>query len=178
MTDDPAAPVRRLRPRAGGYVRPAAFGARRRRRGGDPVRNAALAFLAAGSCVLLLGAVWPHPATEVASLVTVAAFPVALMALGASRKGALGPLRLPLGVLLVLLEAGMLAMLSLRGSVAEAVWLGGLPLATAIQLYGIGLLPLPLVCLAYALSFDSFGLSRRELEDLRSRFERHRPPES
>jgi hypothetical protein len=67
---------------------------------------------------------------------------------------------------------------ALRGQVEEGPWLLGLPIAAAIQLYGIGLLPLPLVCLAYALSFDRYGLRQEQLEDLGRRFERHRPPEA
>lgn len=142
------------------------------------MRSVPLAFLAIAPVVLLLGAVWAHPATELASLVVVAAFPVALMALGASRAGRLGPLRLPLLLLLVFLVACMLGMWALRDRVLDAPWVAGLPLATAIQLYGIGLVPLPFVCLAYALSFDERGLRRDQLEELRRRFERHRPPHS
>lgn len=131
-----------------------------------------------GAAVLLLGAVWSHPLTLGASLVVAALFPVALMALGAARRGALGPLAVPLGLLGLALVAAMLAMLAMRGRVSDGPWVLGLPLATAIQLYGIGLLPLPLVCAAYVLTFDARGLSRDRLDDLRARFERHRPPES
>jgi hypothetical protein len=141
------------------------------------MKRAPLVFLASGAPLLLLGAVWAHPLTEVASLVAVAAFPVALMALGASRPSGLGSLRLPLLSLLVLLVGGMLGMLALRGRVLEAPWVAGLPLAAAIQLVGIGVLPLPLVCLAYALSFDERGLRREQLEQLERRFGRHRPPQ-
>ena len=85
---------------------------------------------------------------------------------------------MPLGLLALGVVSAMLAMLVLRGRVLDGPWALGLPLATAIQLYGIGLLPLPLVCAAYVLTFDSFGLSRERLDELRDRFERHRPPES
>jgi len=48
----------------------------------------------------------------------------------------------------------------------------GLPLATAVQLYGLFLAPLFLVAFAYALTFDRFGLRRDELASLRRRFPR------
>ncbi len=61
-------------------------------------------------------------------------------------------------------------MLLLRGRVLEAPWAAGLPLAAAIQLYGMWLAPLALVALAYALTFESFALRGEDLERLRRRF--------
>ncbi len=97
------------------------------------------------------------------------AFPVALIALAGGRSAGLGRLRLPLIVLVLFLEGCVIAMLALRGN-ADAPWLGGLPLAATIQVYGIFLLPLPLVALTYALTFDRLGLRRQDLEELRRRF--------
>ncbi len=110
------------------------------------------------------------PAGEVLFVLLAAAFPVALIALGAQRGGSLGPLLWPLATLLLILEAGFIAMLALRGSVAAAPWLGGLPLATAVQFYGLFLLPLALVSFAYAWTFERFGLRREDLDELRRRF--------
>jgi hypothetical protein len=143
----------------------------------DRLRSVPLAFLASSPVILLVGSVWAHPASEIACLVVVGAFPVALMALGAARGGSLGPVRLPLLVLLVLLVGSMLAMLALRGRVVGGPWIGGLPLALMIQLVAIGVLPLPLVCLAYARSFDEHWLRGDQLQALGKRFERQRPPE-
>jgi len=142
------------------------------------MRSVPLRFLAVAPAVLLVGAVWPHPVSEIASLVAVASYPVALMALGASRGGRLGPLRWPLLLLLLLLVSGMLAMRALHAGVAGGARVGGLPLALAIQLFGIGLLPLPLVCFFFARSFDGHWLRGEDLEALERRFGRDRPPES
>ena len=106
-------------------------------------------------------------ASEVVFATLAVAFPVALAAVGASRRGRLGPLAVPLVALLVILEASVLAMLALRGRLEELPWLWGLPLPAAIELYGMWLLPLALVALAYALTFDSFTLRADDLERLR-----------
>ena len=99
------------------------------------------------------------------------AVPVALIALGAQRRGRLGPLLWPLVALLMILEGCVFAMLWLRGSVLTAPWIGGLPLAAAVQFYGLFLAPMALVSLAYAWTFDRFGLRQEDLDDLRRRFE-------
>lgn len=91
------------------------------------------------------------------------AFPIGLIAVGAAKGGRLGPLAWPLGLLLLVLEASMVGMIVLRGRLPELPWVGGLPLAAAIQLYGMWLLPLALVALAYALTFDSFTLTDEDL---------------
>ncbi len=134
------------------------------------VRRAALAFLAFSSPAMLLTFVAGTPAGEVLFALLAAAFPVALIALGAERRGSIGPLLWPLAALLLILEAAVVAMLVLRGSILTAPWLGGLPLATAVQLYGLFLLPLALVSFAYALTFEHFGLRRQDLDELRRRF--------
>ncbi len=134
-------------------------------------RRAALAFLALSSPAILLAFAAGTPAGEVAFALLAVAFPVALIALGAQRRGALGPLRWPLAALVLILEACVVAMLLLRGSVLTAPWLGGLPLAAAVQFYGLFLLPLALVSLAYAWTFERFGLRQEDLDELRRRFE-------
>ncbi len=134
-------------------------------------RRAALAFLAGSSPVLLLTFVVGTPAGEAVFALLAMAFPVALIALGAQRHGSLGPLRWPLAVLLLILEAGIVTMLALRGSILTAPWLGGLPLAAAVQFYGLFLLPLGLVAFAYAWTFERFSLRQEDLDELRRRFE-------
>jgi hypothetical protein len=94
-------------------------------------------------------------------------FPVALAIVGASRRGRLGPLQIPLLLLLLVLEGSVLGMLALGGRLDELPWVGGLPLAAALQLYGMWLLPLPLVALAYALTFDRFTLTEDDLARVR-----------
>ncbi len=133
-------------------------------------RRAALAFLACSSPAMLLIFAAGTPAGEVAFALLAVAFPVALIALGAQRRGSLGPLLWPLAALLVILEAAIVAMLALRGGVLTWPWLGGLPLATAVQFYGLFLLPLVLVSFAYAWTFERFGLRQEDLDELRRRF--------
>lgn len=130
-------------------------------------RRAALAFLALASPALLLAFWWGHGVGEVVFALLAAAFPVALVVLGAATRHGLGRLAIPLLVLTVILEGSLLAIWLLRGRIDELPWVGGLPLAAAIQLYGIWFVPLLLVALAYALTFDSTTLSDEALERLR-----------
>jgi len=130
-------------------------------------KRAALSFLAVASPLILLSFFVPGPAGPLVFAVLSVAFPVALIVLGAARQGRLGPLLVPVVALLLILEGAVLGMLALRGQVMEAPWLGGLPLAAAIQLYGMWLLPLTLVALAYALTFDSFTLTDEDLSRFR-----------
>lgn len=133
------------------------------------VRRVALLYLALASPAVLASFVVGGPVAEVLFAVLASAYPVALIALAVARTGRLGPLWAPLAVLLVLLVGCTAAMLALRGRVLEAPWLGGLPLAAAIQLYGLWLAPLLLVALAYALTFDRYELPAGEIERLEAR---------
>jgi hypothetical protein len=130
-------------------------------------RRIALLFLALASPLLLVLFLIPGPFAETVFAALVMAYPVALIALAVARQGRLGPLGLPLVGLLILLEGCAVGMLLLRGRVLDGPWLGGLPLAAAIQLYGLFLAPLLLVALAYALTFDRFELRQQDLERLR-----------
>ena len=135
----------------------------------------ALVFLAVSSPLILLTSVVGTTAGEVLFALLGMAFPVALIVLGAHRRGRLGPLRWPLGALVLILEGCVAAMLALRGHILDAPWLGGLPLATAVQVYGLFLSPLLLVSLAYAWTFDDSGLRQDDLDELRRRFESRDP---
>jgi len=73
--------------------------------------------------------------------------------------------------LLVILELSVGAVLALSGGPQEGMAaLGGLPWAAVVQIVGLWLLPLPLVALAYALTFDRSGIRPDDLESLRRRF--------
>jgi len=121
-------------------------------------RRLSLLFLAVASPVMLALFLVPWPWAEVVFAVLVMGYPVALIVVAVGRRGGVGPLGIPLLILLVFLEACAIGMLLLRGHVTDAPWLGGLPLAAAIQLYGLFLTPLLLVALTYALTFDRFEL--------------------
>jgi len=140
-------------------------------------KRMALSVLAISSPVILLTFFWRSAAGEVLFSLLAVIFPVALIVLGAQKGGRLGPLFVPLAVVLLELVAGVVAMLALRGRVLDGPWLWGLPLATAIQVYGLFLLPLLVVALSYALSFERYGLRAEDLEELRRRFRQGDPEE-
>lgn len=107
----------------------------------------------------------------------IAALMTATMALGAVRKDRIGRLWIPLACTFVTLTAGFGAALYLPPLDAAApptLWLG-LPAGAAIILYGIGILPLVVVPLAYALTFDEMTLDASDLERLRAAARAQRP---
>ncbi len=126
----------------------------------------ALAALALASLATLVGLISGSEAGAVLSLLIAPVFPLTLIVLGASRRGELGAIALPLLVVGILLEGGLVAMLILRGRVLEAPWVAGLPLAAMIQIYVMWVVPFLIVALVYALTFESFTLSRDDLERL------------
>ena len=129
-------------------------------------RRISLLFLAVASPVMLVLFLVPWPWAESVFAVLVMGYPVALIVVAVGRRDGLGPLGLPLLGLLVFLEACAIGMLLLRGHVTDAPWFGGLPLAAAIQLYGLFLTPLLLVALTYALTFDRFEMKQDDLDRL------------
>ena len=93
---------------------------------------------------------------------------MATMALGAARgRGGVGRLALPFVLIYALLLLGFGAALALPAEPAGGtLWLG-LPRRAAIVLYGIGILPLFLLPLAYAFTFESMTLSDADLARVR-----------
>lgn len=92
------------------------------------------------------------------------------MALGAARPGRpLGALRFVFAAAFLLVAGGFTAALLLPAEGPEsALWLW-LPRRAAILVYGIGLLPVVLLPLAYALTFDHVTLSEDDLVRFRDR---------
>ena len=92
-----------------------------------------------------------------------------LMALGATRGDTLPPslVRTFVG-LFVLCAGGFLVALWLpaREGAGGPLFLG-LPLRTAIVLYGVGVLPIAVLPFAYALTFDEFTLRDEDLQRVR-----------
>lgn len=89
---------------------------------------------------------------------------VALMALGVSRRGGgVGALAAPLAFTFVVLVGGFAAALLLPAETAGARIYLGLPLRAALVLYGVGLLPILVLPLCYALTFDAMTLSEEDL---------------
>ena len=90
---------------------------------------------------------------------------LAMLVLGAARsRTGVGRLALPIACMYVLLLAGFGMALTLPPeTTADAtLWLG-LPRRAAIVLYGIGVLPLFLLPIAYALTFESMTLREEDM---------------
>ena len=130
----------------------------------------ALIFLGGAPPVILLTFVFGTTIGEVAFALLGILFPIAIMVLGAQRGGKLGPLLVPLSVFAAIMVLGVIGMLVFAGRVEDGPRLFGLPMAGAIQFYVVFLLPFLLVSLAYAFTFERFGLRQKDLDALRRRF--------
>lgn len=93
---------------------------------------------------------------------------VGTMALGAIRGDSLGRLWIPLLLVLVLLVGGFGAVLLMPAADPgdPTLWLG-LPPRAAVIIYGIGLIPLFLVPVAYAWTFHELTLGPDDLQRVR-----------
>jgi hypothetical protein len=129
-------------------------------------RKATLALMALASTAMLSALVVPHPTSGVVFASASLLFPPALAALGALRRGRLGPLALPLVIFGAILQALLAALLLLSGRPwSGTLWLG-LPPAGALLVYGLGLVPLVLVSLGFAWHAPRFGPSEEDLRRL------------
>lgn len=94
---------------------------------------------------------------------------VSLMALGAVRRGdSVGALRLPLLVTFVAIAGCFIAALSLPAEGAGSTVIMGFPLRAAIVIYGVGLVPLVMLPVVYAMTFDAMTLSEDDLARVRA----------
>lgn len=94
---------------------------------------------------------------------------VSMMTVGAARNGRIGRLALPFAFVFLVVAGGFSWVLALPPAdpLDPELWLG-LPPRAAIILYGIGLLPLLVMPLGYALTFDQMTLSEADLERVRN----------
>jgi hypothetical protein len=92
-----------------------------------------------------------------------------IMTLGAARgRSGIGKLKIPFAFVVIVLAIGFCAALAVSPeTAASTLWLG-LPLRAAIMIYGIGLLPVVVLPVAYALTFETQTLSAGDLERVRS----------
>lgn len=136
-----------------------------------PVKRAALGAIVLSTCLIGLGyaAVLVLGRTPAWApwcfMIGTATVMVATIVLGAARRdGGVGRLALPFALIYALLVAGFGAVLALPAESGADVtlWLG-LPRRAAIVLYGIGILPLFLLPLAYAFTFESMTLRDEDL---------------
>jgi hypothetical protein len=94
----------------------------------------------------------------------------AIMILGAARGNhGIGALTFPFAFVVLVLAVGFGAALALPGADGplSRLWLG-LPARAAIVIYGIGLLPIVILPIAYAMTFEAMTLSAQDLERVRA----------
>ena len=93
---------------------------------------------------------------------------VAIMVLGAVRGAGVGRLKIPFAFVALNLILGFVAALALpatEGALSRLFL--GLPLRAAIVIYGVGLLPIFILPVAYALTFETQTLSAEDVERVR-----------
>lgn len=141
----------------------------------DKTRQASLVALIAGILAIAVGyatAFLPGGTPVWAAWLLAVGIPVALgaiMILGAARgRRGIGPLKYPFAFVVVVLAVGFCAALALPAteSPLSKLWLG-LPARAAIVIYGIGLLPIIVLPVAYALTFETQTLSAEDVERVR-----------
>ena len=143
---------------------------------GDRTRNAALTALCLAIVAIAIGyaaAFTPSGTPAWAPWLLALGIPLslgAIMILGAARgnKG-IGPLKLPFLFVVAVLAIGFCAALALPAteSPLSKLWLG-LPARAAVVIYGIGLLPIVVLPVAYALTFETQTLSAEDVERVRA----------
>jgi len=142
----------------------------------DATRRTALIALLAGVSAIAIGyvsAFSPEGTPGWAPWLLALGIPVtlgAIMILGAARGSrGIGPLKYPIAFVVAMLAIGFCAALALPAteSPLNKLWLG-LPARAAIVIYGIGLLPIIVLPVAYALTFETQTLSAEDLEKVRA----------
>ncbi|HEY6088636.1 MAG TPA: hypothetical protein VD771_02485 [Gemmatimonadaceae bacterium] len=142
----------------------------------DATRRAALVALVVGVSAIAIAyvsAFFPEGMPPWAPWVLALGIPVALgaiMILGAARgRRGIGPLRYPFAFVVGVLAIGFCAALALPAteSPLSKLWLG-LPARAAIVIYGIGLLPIIVLPVAYALTFEGQTLTAEDVEKVRA----------
>lgn len=80
----------------------------------------------------------------------------------------MGPLKIPFAFVILMLVIGFGAALALPATEGplSRLWLG-LPARAAIVIYGVGLLPIFVLPIAYALTFEAQTLSAQDVERVR-----------
>jgi hypothetical protein len=94
----------------------------------------------------------------------------AIMILGAARSNrGIGPLKIPFLFTVAVLAVGFCAALALPANetAGSQLWLG-LPVRAAVVIYGVGLLPIVVLPIAYAVTFETQTLSAEDVERVRA----------
>ncbi|MGI8843417.1 MAG: hypothetical protein ACR2HZ_06945 [Gemmatimonadaceae bacterium] len=122
----------------------------------------AIATAYASAFVVPGGASWSVPAFILGMCLASGA----MMALGAAKGGRLGVLLVPIGLTIAIVVAGLLLAWGLPAE-NEPLWLG-LPRRAAIVIYGVALLPMFVLPVAYALTFDRVTLRPEDIVAVRA----------
>jgi hypothetical protein len=142
----------------------------------DVTRRVARYLLVASLCAIAVAyaaAFLPSGTPDWAPWLLALGIPVsigAIMVLGATRgRRGVGPLKIPFIFVVVTLAVGFGAALFMppAESADSTLWLG-LPARAAIVIYGIGLFPIILLPVAYALTFETQTLTAEDLEQVRA----------
>jgi hypothetical protein len=118
------------------------------------VERAVVGFLTVGSGLICLTMIVGGRIAEWAFVLLSLLFPSALILLGGARSGRSTKATALTAVALALLLEGTAVAVLLLSRSADGSWLAGLPTATALLLAGLGVAPLILIVLAYALLGD------------------------
>jgi len=141
----------------------------------DATRRGALAALLLGIVAIAIGyasAFSPGGAPAWGPWLLALGIPIAIgaiMILGAARgRRGIGPLKIPFAFVVAVLVIGFGAALALPANEGplSKLWLG-LPLRAAIVIYGVGLLPIFVLPIAYALTFETQTLNAEDVERVR-----------
>jgi hypothetical protein len=141
----------------------------------DTTRRASLGALIVGILAIAVGylaALLPGETPAWAPWLLALGIPVAIgaiMILGATRgRMGIGPLKYPFAFVVAVLAIGFCAALALPATEGplSKLWLG-LPARAAIVIYGIGLLPIIVLPVAYALTFKTQTLTAEDVERVR-----------
>jgi hypothetical protein len=141
----------------------------------DPTRRFALAATFLSTCAIAVGYLAAFSRTGTPSWAPwFLAFGIpgaigGIMMLGATRgRSGVGQLKVPFAFVFIILAIGFGAALAIPPEDStSSLWLG-LPTRAAIVIYGIGLLPIIVLPIAYALTFETQTLSSADLERVRS----------
>ncbi len=125
-----------------------------------------------GTALAYLSAFFPPAIARIGPWLMAVTMPVtmfAMMVLGAVRAGrGIGPLKWPFVLVFVLVAGGFALALWLPAESQDTpLWLG-LPPRAAVILYGVGLLPLFMLPVVYALTFDALTLTDDDLTRIRA----------
>jgi hypothetical protein len=139
------------------------------------VRDWALRALVIGVVCIALAyasAFLPAPLSQAGPWLMAVMMPVtmfAMMILGAVRDvRGLGPLAVPFVLVLALVAGGFLIALALPPERVDTPLLLGLPRRAAVILFGVGLLPLFVLPIVYALTFDKLTLTDDDIARVRA----------